>query len=60
MEAAVLEALGAVPGVLGSLLVNSEGELLLHCLPFELAPRASAAAPRLAVLLDALAAGKQV
>lgn len=54
----VLDDLRQVEGVLGSMLVSSEGELLLRCLPPPLEERAAAAAPRLAVLLEALAAGR--
>ena len=56
-DAALLDELLDVPGVLGSMLFTAEGELLLQRLPLELEDRAVEAAPRLAVLLDALAAG---
>ena len=59
-EAALLEELMQVAGVVGSMLVSCDGELLLQRLPSELAARAPDAAPRLAVLLDALAAGRAV
>jgi hypothetical protein len=42
------------------MLIATDGGLLLQRLPRELAARAQDAAPRLAVLLDALAAGKQI
>ena len=59
-HASVLEDLRQVDGVLGSMLVSSDGELLLQCLPPPLAERAAAAAPRLAVLLEALAGGRSI
>jgi hypothetical protein len=55
-----LDDLRQVDGVLGSMLVSSDGELLLQRLPPPLDERAAAAAPRLAVLLDALAAGRRI
>lgn len=55
-----LEELRHVPGVLGALLVGEEGELLLESLPGSLRALAADAAPRLAVLLEALAAGRDV
>jgi hypothetical protein len=58
LGATPLFELSDVPGVIGALLVSSEGELLLEHLPAGWAGRASAAAPRLAVLLEALAAGR--
>jgi hypothetical protein len=49
-----------VDGVLGSMLVSADGELLVQRLPAPFDARAAAAAPRLAVLLDALAAGHSI
>lgn len=57
-EASLLDDLRQVPGVLGAMLVDSEGALRLQRLPSPFAARAQDAAPRLAVLLDALAAGR--
>lgn len=56
----LIDELLQVDGVIGSLLVSNEGELLLDRLPAAFAGRAAAAAPRLAVLLDALAAGRAI
>lgn len=56
-RASVFDDLHAVDGVLGSLLVSVDGELLLQRLPPALAARAASAAPRLAVSLEALASG---
>jgi hypothetical protein len=57
-ELGLLDDLKQVPGVLGSLLVGFDGELLQQRLPPPWASRADAAGPRLCVLLDALAAGR--
>lgn len=59
-QEALLDELADVSGVVGSMLVTIEGGLLLQRLPSDLAARAQDAAPRLAVLLDALAAGKPI
>jgi hypothetical protein len=56
----VLDDLRQVDGVLGSMLVSCDGQLLLQRLPPPLDERAAAAAPRLAVLLEALAAGRNI
>jgi hypothetical protein len=58
--AALLDELREVPGVLGCMLVGADGDLRQVQMPLELAGRARSAAPRLAVLLDALAAGRAV
>jgi hypothetical protein len=57
-RASLFDDLHQVDGVLGSLLVSVDGELLLQRLPAPLAARAANAAPRLAVLLEALASGR--
>lgn len=57
-QAALLDELCAVPGVLGCMLVGADGDLLQLQMPSDLAGRARSAAPRLAILLDALAAGR--
>jgi hypothetical protein len=57
---ALLDELTRVSGVVGCMLVATDGELQLQRLPGDLAARAQDAAPRLAVLLDALGAGKQI
>jgi hypothetical protein len=57
---ALLDALANVSGVVGSMLVTAEGVLLVQRLPRDLAARAYDAAPRLAVLLEALGAGKPI
>ena len=57
-EAALLE-LNQVAGVVGSMVVTTQGELLEQRLPDDLAARAEGAAPRLAIVIDALAAGSQ-
>jgi hypothetical protein len=59
-ELAFLQDLQQVPGVLGSMLISIEGELLVEHLPAEWSGRAGAAAPRLAVILDALSAGRKI
>ena len=59
-HASVLDDLRQVDGVLGSMLISTEGELLLQRLPPPFDERAAAAAPRLAVLLESLAAGRSV
>lgn len=60
LQAALLDDLAHVSGVVGSMLITTDGVLLLQRLPSDLAARAQDAAPRLAVLLDALAAGKPI
>jgi hypothetical protein len=60
LQEALLDELRQVSGVVGSMLVSTEGELVLQRLPGEMAARARDAAPRLAVLLEALAAGKPI
>lgn len=57
-SASALAELCDVPGVIGALVVSQEGDLQLAHLPRGLMPRARAAAPRLAVTLDALSAGR--
>ena len=57
-EASPLAELCEVPGVIGALLVSSDGDLRLSHLPQSLALRAGGAAPRLAVTLEALSAGR--
>jgi hypothetical protein len=59
-RASLFDDLHQVEGVLGSLLVSVDGELLLQCLPAPLSARAASAAPRLAVLLEALASGRAI
>ena len=59
-DEALLDELTHVAGVVGSMLVTADGVLLLQRLPSDLAARAQDAAPRLAVLLEALAAGKPI
>jgi hypothetical protein len=59
-EAGLLGELLEVPGVIGSWLVGTDGALLTHRLPRELEATAKGAAPRLAVLLDALSGGRAV
>lgn len=60
LHEALLDELTHVSGVVGCMLIATDGGLLLQRLPGELAARAQEAAPRLAVLLDALAAGKHI
>jgi predicted regulator of Ras-like GTPase activity (Roadblock/LC7/MglB family) len=48
-----------IPGVIGTLLISHDGSLLMQALPPGMQARADEAAPRLAVLLEALAAGRQ-
>ena len=59
-RATLLDDLQQVSGVLGSMLVSVDGELLVQRLPAPLDARAAAAAPRLAVLLEALGAGRSI
>jgi predicted regulator of Ras-like GTPase activity (Roadblock/LC7/MglB family) len=59
-EAALLEDLKHVPGVFGSMLISPDGMVLRECLPPVFAERASDAALRLVVLLDALSGGRQL
>jgi hypothetical protein len=59
-RASLFDGLLQVDGVLGTMLVSVDGELLLERLPAPFAARASAAAPRLAVVLDALASGRTI
>ena len=54
----VLDELLQVDGVIGGLLVSDDGELLLERLPAAFSGRAACAAPRLAVFLEAFAAGR--
>lgn len=54
----LLEQLCDVSGVLGALLVSSDGVLLAQTLPPELAASAKAVALRLPLLLEALGAGR--
>jgi predicted regulator of Ras-like GTPase activity (Roadblock/LC7/MglB family) len=56
----LLDQLRDISGVLGAFLVSSDGVLLGQSLPPERAPRGTAAAQRLPLLLDALAAGQKV
>jgi predicted regulator of Ras-like GTPase activity (Roadblock/LC7/MglB family) len=56
----LLDQLCDVSGVLGALLVSEDGVLLAQALPPEYATRAADAARRLPLLLDALAAGRDV
>jgi len=60
LEVALLDELTHVSGVVGAMLVTTDGVLRLQHLPGDLAARAQDAAPRLAVLLEALAAGKHI
>ena len=53
----LLEQLCDVSGVLGAFLVSCDGALLAQALPPEHATRSAAAAQRLPLLLEALAAG---
>lgn len=57
-EAALLRDLQHVPGVLGSMLIAADGELLCALLPPPFAEQAADAAPRLVVVLDALSGGR--
>jgi hypothetical protein len=59
-DGALLDELTQVSGVVGAMLVTYEGALLSQRLPGDLAARAQDAAPKLAVLLDALAAGRHI
>lgn len=55
--ASPLAALQDIDGVVGSMLVGHDGALMMSYLPPGLTARAGEAAPRLAVLLEALSAG---
>jgi hypothetical protein len=57
-RASLFDDLHQIDGVLGSMLVSLDGELLVQRLPAPFSERAASAAPRLAVLLDALASGR--
>lgn len=59
-EAALLDQLREVPGVLGCMVISADGDLRQAQMPLELAGRARSAAARLAILLDALAADRAV
>lgn len=59
-ELAFLEDLNQVPGVLGSLLISADGELVAEHLPGWWRGRGGDAAPRLAVVLDALSGGRTI
>jgi predicted regulator of Ras-like GTPase activity (Roadblock/LC7/MglB family) len=56
----LLDQLRDLPGVLGAFVVSNEGALLAQALPPEHAGRASTAAQRLPLLVDALAQGHKV
>ena len=57
---ALLDDLSDVPGVIAWMVISIDGELLAARLPAELEARSQAAAPRLAILLDALSAGRSI
>ena len=57
-DAALLEQLRQMSGVVGSLLISSDGDLISHSMPPECSDSVVAAAPRLSVLLEALSAGR--
>lgn len=57
-DAALLEDLRQMSGVVGSMLISSDGDLISHSLPSELSDSVRAGAPRLSVLLEALSAGR--
>lgn len=57
-DAALLEQLRQMSGVVGSMLISSDGDLISHSMPPERAESVLAAAPRLSVLLEALSAGR--
>ena len=59
-RAGLFDDLLQVDGVVGAMLVGVDGDLLLQQLPAPFAARAAAAAPRLAVVVEALAAGRSV
>lgn len=57
-DAALLEQLRQMSGVVGSMLISSDGDLISHSMPPECSDSVFAAAPRLSVLLEALSAGR--
>ena len=57
-DAALLEQLRQMSGVVGSMLISSDGELISHSMPAQRSDALLAAAPRLSVLLEALSAGR--